>query len=128
MRHLPLINTTTSYQNDIFGSIIGWLAASSSLRFHYTRTLARRLQCPAGMKTKTKIKAGGVQVNHNQTVRLRIKSGVKAGLSGNHNQTRGLRIKCGVKAGGATLFNHNQTRGLRIKSSVKAGGGNNYAG
>ena len=34
------------------------------------------------MKIKTKVKAGGVGVQHNQTVirELRVKSGVKAGL------------------------------------------------
>jgi hypothetical protein len=39
------------------------------------------------MKMKTRIKVGGVQVNHNQTPRIRVKSGIKAGLGGtNHNQ------------------------------------------
>jgi hypothetical protein len=41
------------------------------------------------MKIKTKIKAGGANIQHNQTRGLRIKSGVKAGIqTANHNQTR----------------------------------------
>jgi hypothetical protein len=41
------------------------------------------------MRIKTNLKAGGVSMNHNQTVkRLPVKSNVKAGrLSANHNQT-----------------------------------------
>jgi hypothetical protein len=40
--------------------------------------MARCLHCPADMKIETK--SGGLNViNHNQTKRLRIKSGVKAG-------------------------------------------------
>ena len=43
------------------------------------------------MKTRSKIKAGGVYQNHNQKT-LKIKSGVKAGgIWQNHNQ-RALRI------------------------------------
>jgi hypothetical protein len=38
------------------------------------------------MKIKTKVKAGAITHNHNQT-RLKIRSGVKAGsISHNHNQ------------------------------------------
>lgn len=44
------------------------------------------------MKIKSNVKAGGMKVNHNQTV---VKN-------------NGLRIKSNVKAGGITL-NHNQT-------------------
>ena len=62
----------------------------------------------AGMKVKSNVKAGGVNMQHNQTV------------------TRGVRVKSGVKAGGVNL-QHNQTiaresKGLRVKSHVKAGG------
>jgi hypothetical protein len=48
------------------------------------------------MQVKTKVKAGGVLLNHNQTLvhdrvprwPLKVKTHVKAGLSGaNHNQT-----------------------------------------
>lgn len=61
------------------------------------------------MKIKSKIKAGGVSPNHNQTMArgLRIKSSVKAGYcptidcGSNHNQTvaRGLKVKSNIKAG-----------------------------
>jgi hypothetical protein len=48
------------------------------------------------MKTKTRVRAGGRQINHNETVvrdsskrpGLKVKSRVQAGLSGtNHNET-----------------------------------------
>ena len=60
------------------------------------------------MKIKTNVKAGGLSINHNQTISrgLKVKTNVKAGgLSANHNQTtaRGLRVKSGVKAGSPTL-------------------------
>ncbi|HWS88995.1 MAG TPA: hypothetical protein VN282_18620 [Pyrinomonadaceae bacterium] len=70
------------------------------------------------MRVKTKVKAGGREVNHNQTTKgLRVKSNVKAGDGGgdpgriftNHNQTvKGLRVKSKVKAGGVD-GQHNQT-------------------
>ena len=43
------------------------------------------------MRVKSNVKAGGVQLNHNQTAKgLRVKSSVKAGgISWNHNQTVG---------------------------------------
>ena len=57
------------------------------------------------MKIKTNVKAGGIQMQHNQTV------------------ARGLKIKTSVKAGGINL-QHNQTmaRSLKVKTNVKAGG------
>jgi hypothetical protein len=58
------------------------------------------------MKIKSNIKAGGMNLQHNQTV------------------ARGLRIKSGGKAGGARgANNHNQTatRGLKVRSNIKAG-------
>ena len=76
------------------------------------------------MKTKTQVKAGGVDfANHNQrslrSPGLRVKSGLKAGgIFLNHN-ARSLRIKTGVKAGGIP-DNHN-ARSLRVKTGVKAG-------
>jgi len=59
------------------------------------------------MKIKTNVKAGVMQLQHNQTVAhgLKVKTNVKAGLAGDtggqHNQTmaRGLKVKTGVKAG-----------------------------
>jgi hypothetical protein len=39
------------------------------------------------MKIKSRVRSGGIALNHNQTSRIRIKSGIKAGLAGaNHNQ------------------------------------------
>jgi len=69
------------------------------------------------MRIKTNVKAGSLNLNHNQTLAserktIRIKSGVKAGGVINHNQTlvragKTIRVKSGVKAGGS--LNHNQT-------------------
>lgn len=59
------------------------------------------------MKVTTKIKAGFIYPQHNQTMArgFKVKTNVKAGLligCHNHNQTvaRGLKVKSGVKAGG----------------------------
>src|SRR5262249_23498633 len=63
------------------------------------------------MKIKTNVKAGGIQMQHSQTMArgLKIRAGIKAGLpptstdliSPNHNQTvaKGLKVKTGIKAG-----------------------------
>ena len=55
------------------------------------------------MRIKSNVKAGGISMQHNQTIRsLKVKSGVKAGrIVSNHNQTvtRGLRVKTNIKAG-----------------------------
>lgn len=42
-----------------------------------------------GLRVKSSVKAGGVSLNHNQTVKpLRVKSNVKAGrIARNHSQT-----------------------------------------
>jgi hypothetical protein len=48
------------------------------------------------MKTKTRIKAGGISANHNETL-------VRAST-----QATGLKVKTRVKAGGITA-NHNET-------------------
>ena len=66
-------------------------------------------QKTSGLKVKTNVNAGGLSINHNQTLGsgLKVKTNVKAGaLSANHNQTatRGLKIKSGVKAGKASPF------------------------
>jgi hypothetical protein len=58
------------------------------------------------LKVKTHVKAGGIQLQHNQTV------------------ARGLKVKSGVKAGGVSMPpNHNQTvsHGLKVKTYVRAG-------
>jgi hypothetical protein len=56
------------------------------------------------MKTKTNLKAGGVNLNHNETLR------------------GGLRLKTHVKAGGVNM-QHNETlaRGLKLRTALKAG-------
>lgn len=62
---------------------------------------------PNQLQVKTKLKAGGLSLNHNQTAArsLKVKSNVKAGSrSAQHNQTvarpaKGLHVKSGVKAG-----------------------------
>ena len=65
------------------------------------------------MKIKTNVKAGGMSMQHNQTVArgLKVKTNVKAGVGGgscpdwgcgtNHNQmlAKGLKVKTGIKAG-----------------------------
>jgi len=87
------------------------------------------------MKINTHVKAGGTQLQHNQTKvsGLKVKTNVKAGggtaasesdrITANHNQTvaRALKVKTNVKAGGEQL-QHNQTvtRGLKIKTGVEA--------
>jgi hypothetical protein len=49
------------------------------------------------MKVKTQVKAGGIGINHNQTV-VRVTPPNRAGL----------KVKTAVKAGGLNV-NHNQT-------------------
>lgn len=67
------------------------------------------------MKTRTKVKAGGILLNHNQTTRpFKVKTCIKAGkLSANHSQTaRSFKVKTRIKAGlqgDAQTLNHNQT-------------------
>jgi hypothetical protein len=80
----------------------------------------------AGLRVKTRVKAGALAPNHNETqVRdshsaagLRVKTRIKAGaLAPNHNETQvrdsnlaaGLRVKTRVKAG-ALAPNHNETQ------------------
>ena len=56
------------------------------------------------MKIKTNVKAGGISLQHNQTLAhgLKVKTNVKVGyMQAQHNQTvaGGLKVKTGVKAG-----------------------------
>jgi len=58
------------------------------------------------MKTRTQIKAGGQNLNHN--VSLKVRTAVKAGYTGNHNES--LRVRTAVKAGQRGYdSNHNET-------------------
>lgn len=75
------------------------------------------------MRIKTHIKAGGIKVNHNQTVArgLKVQSHLRAGADppepdrhNNHNQTvLGLKVKSNIKAGGIRA-NHNQTAARKL--------------
>jgi len=49
------------------------------------------------MQVKTRVKAGGLSLNHNETL-VRAKG-----------PTTGLTVKTHVKAGGFNLHNHNET-------------------
>ena len=65
------------------------------------------------MRTKTNVKAGGMNMQHNETLRggLRLKTHVKAGgVNMQHNETLrgGLKLKTCVKAGGIQM-QHNET-------------------
>jgi hypothetical protein len=56
------------------------------------------------MRSKTNVRAGGTQQQHNQTVArsLKVKTNVKAGrITANHNQTvaQGSKVKSDIKAG-----------------------------
>ena len=58
------------------------------------------------MKVKSNVKAGGLKINHNQTV-----------------ASKGLRVKSSVKAGPGVVLQHNQTvKSLRVKSRIRPGG------
>jgi hypothetical protein len=58
------------------------------------------------MQVKTKLKAGGLQFNHNQTL-VRDRTRATAGLRP-QGKRQGLKVKTQVKAGGLKS-NHNQT-------------------
>ena len=67
------------------------------------------------MRIRTQLKAGGSNLNHNET--LAVRTALKAGgRMLNHNET--LQVRSGIKAGRIAL-NHNET--LRVRTSVKAG-------
>jgi hypothetical protein len=79
------------------------------------------------MQVKTRVKAGGMSLNHNETLvrapkpapSLKVKTTLKAGSISlrNHNETlvraqrpaTGLKVKTRIKAGGFYLRNHNET-------------------
>ena len=58
------------------------------------------------MQVKTKVKAGGIWLNHNQTL-VRDRNRATADTRP-RTQRQPLKVKTHVKAGGIT-FNHNQT-------------------
>ena len=62
------------------------------------------------MKIKTRIKAGGIMPNHNQTQGLKVKTNVKTGGANG-------RLHVGS---GSTLM---AAPGLKVKTGVKAGPG-----
>jgi hypothetical protein len=70
------------------------------------------------MKTKTHIRAGGIHLNHNET------------LVHNPARAKGLKVKTRVRAGALSSSNHNETlvrnmgkgKGLKVKTRVRAGG------
>src|SRR5262249_59065845 len=79
------------------------------------------------MQVKTRVKAGGWPLNHNETLvrapkpapSLKVKTNLKAGgvRLGNHNETLvraskpapNLKVKTNLKAGGLNLRKHNAT-------------------
>jgi hypothetical protein len=66
------------------------------------------------MKIRTQLKAGGRNLNHNET--LQVRSALKAGgLRLNHNET--LQVRSALKAGGLTA-NHNEA--LKDRAALKA--------
>ena len=70
------------------------------------------------MRIRTLLKAGGIQVNHNEA--LRVRSTIKAGRVA-YNDNEALRVRSALKAGlGIRLGNHNEA--LQVRSTLKAGG------
>jgi hypothetical protein len=64
------------------------------------------------MTIKTNVKAGGISVQHNETltVRTNVKAGLGPWVSGNHNET--LAVRSNVKAGLGCKYcmgNHNES-------------------
>jgi hypothetical protein len=93
----------------------GGLAMQSPSHTHSTMTRPQTsVQTPA-LRVKTHVKAGGLAVNHNETLvrgprptaRLKVKTHVKAGGTMNHNETlvrtarpaASLQVKMQVKSG-----------------------------
>ena len=79
------------------------------------------------MTIRTQLKAGGIQVNHNEALQVRsnivwsramaVRTQLRAGkLSANHNEV--LQVRSALKAGG-TFLNHNET--LQVRTALKAG-------
>jgi hypothetical protein len=66
---------------------------------------ARPKQGETAMTIKTNVKAGGITINHNET--LAVRSAVKAGgLTIQHNEA--LAVRSNVQAGGISV-QHNET-------------------
>mgnify|MGYP003578864713 CR=1 FL=1 len=58
------------------------------------------------MMIKTNVKAGGMQLQHNET--LAVRSNVKAGGLNSYNHNETLAVRSHVKAGGLTI-QHNES-------------------
>jgi hypothetical protein len=89
---------------------------SSHTHLRCTATGSQASGQAPGLKVKTRLKAGGLTSNHNET------------LARTPRPATGLKVKTRVKAGGISL-NHNETilrasgrgKSLKVKTHLKAG-------
>jgi len=97
----------------------GAIALAPPLLFHNATTGSHQ------MTIRTQLKAGGSNLNHNET--LQVRSALKAGgWTANHNDA--LRVRSAVKAGdfdGGRGHNLNHNEALQVRSALKAGGWTN---